>query len=115
MKAFAQALELVANEERIAEYDSWHQRVWPEVVSALRSTGITRMRIYRTGNRLFMYFEAPDDFDPQRDYQAYAADPRCRQWDEIMREYQQQIPSAGTGEGWWTPMQLVFDLESVSP
>ena len=112
MKAYAQALDLVEDEDKIAEYDAYHQQVWPEVVEALQGIGITRMRLYRTGNRLFMYFEAPDDFNPDRDYQRYAADPRCREWDQRMRSYQQRIPSAGEGGEWWTPMNLVFDLES---
>ena len=114
MKAYAQALDLVDDEEKIAEYDRWHRSVWPEVVEALRGIGISRMRLYRTGTRLFMYFEAPDDFDPERDYQGYAEDPKCRKWDELMREYQRRIPSADEGGEWWTPMTLVFDLESQS-
>ena len=35
--------------------------------------GISTMRIFLHGNRLFMYAEAPDDFDPARDYAKYAA------------------------------------------
>ena len=115
MQSFAQALDLVQDERKIAEYDEYHRAVWPEVVDALTDIGITRMKLFRTGHRLFMYCEAPDDFDPARDYQAYAENPRCREWDELMREYQQRIPTAKNDEEWWTPMQLVFDLEHPRP
>jgi L-rhamnose mutarotase len=110
MPTFAMALDLVDDPRRIAEYDAHHRAVWPEVVSGLREIGITRMRIFRAGNRLFMMFDGPPGFDPAVDYQRYAENPRCRAWDELMREYQQQVPGA-TG-AWWEPMELVFDLEA---
>jgi L-rhamnose mutarotase len=111
MRSFAMALDLVDDPVRIAEYDAHHQEVWPEVRSGLRAIGITRMLIYRCGTRLFMSFEAPDDFDPDRDYQGYAEDPRCRDWDALMRSYQRQVPAASESV-WWTPMTVVFDLGS---
>ncbi|MBK7403837.1 MAG: L-rhamnose mutarotase [Phycisphaerales bacterium] len=109
MATFAQALDLVDDPVLIAEYEAHHRRVWPEVVRALGGIGITQMRIFRLGSRLFMYYEAPDGFDPARDYQAYASDPKCREWDELMRRYQRRAP--GTPDGvWWAPMQEVFTL-----
>lgn len=111
MKVFAQALDLKDDPRLIAEYKQHHQAVWPEVVAALQGAGIASMRIFLTGNRLFMTFEAPDDFDPARDFQQYAADPRCREWDELMRRYQQRVPGATPG-GWWEPMEEVFNLSS---
>ncbi len=113
MPTFAQALDLIDDPDRIAEYERHHEAAWPEVVRGLRAIGIQRMRIWRTGPRLFMIYEAPDGFDPTRDYQSYAEDPRCRAWDDLMRSYQQRIPTADPGDGgWWTPMDLVFDLET---
>lgn len=109
MKVFAQALDLKDDPRLIAEYKRYHQAVWPEVVAALKGAGIASMRIFLFGNRLFMTFEAPDDFDPARDFQKYAADPRCREWDELMRRFQQRVPGAAT-DGWWQPMEEVFDL-----
>ena len=109
MKAFAQALDLKDDPAIIAEYDQWHHKVWPEVTGALKAIGLTNMRIFRVGNRLFMTFDAPDDFDPARDYQAYAENPRCREWDEFMRKFQQTVPGTPAGQ-WWAPMKLVFDL-----
>lgn len=111
MKTLAQALDLVDDPERIAEYEEYHREAWPEVVRGLRAIGITKMQIFRTGTRLFMIYEAPDGFEPSRDYQSYTEDPRCREWDELMRTYQRRVPSAPEG-AWWTPMDMVFDLES---
>ena len=111
MRAFAMALDLVDDPDRIAEYEAYHVAAWPEVVAGLRRIGIHRMRIFRCGVRLFMYFEAPEEFTPESDYQSYIDDPRCREWDELMRGYQQQVPCASEAS-WWTPMAQVFDLDS---
>ena len=113
MKSFAQALDLHAEPSLIEAYRKHHQAVWPEVVDSLRAIGIRRMKIWLVGTRLFMWFEAPDDFDPRRDFQAYAQDPRCRQWDEWMRTYQAKLVEAGPHD-WWTPMEQVFDLETAN-
>lgn len=112
MKFFAQALDLKDDPAGIATYREYHTRVWPEVTRALRAAGITRMRIFLLGTRLFMYFEAPDDFDPARDYQQYATDPKCAEWDALMRTFQQVTPFTAPTD-WWAPMTPVFDLEST--
>lgn len=112
MKSYAQALDLIDDPDLIREYRRHHTAVWPEVVRALRAIGITRLKIFLVGTRLFMYFEAPDGFDPRRDFQRYAADPRCAQWDAWMRAFQRPLTEA-SGESWWTPMEEVFDLESA--
>ena len=44
-----------------------------EVLAALRHIGIGRMRIFLLGTHLFMYYEAPDTFNPERHYQGYGA------------------------------------------
>ncbi|MFO0827827.1 MAG: L-rhamnose mutarotase [Phycisphaerales bacterium] len=110
MKSYAQALDLADDPRLIEEYRRHHRAVWPEVIAAMHSIGIQRMKIYLVGTRLFMYFEAPDDFDPSRDFQTYAEDPRCQQWDAWMRSYQRRLAEAGPSD-WWTPMEEVFDLE----
>ncbi|NUQ53979.1 MAG: L-rhamnose mutarotase [Phycisphaerales bacterium] len=111
MKTYAQALDLKDDPKLIEEYVRYHGEVWPEVVAALRAIGIARMKIFLQGTRLFMFYEAPDGFVPERDYQAYAANARCRAWDTLMRGYQERVPGARRGE-WWEPMDLVFDLEA---
>ena len=111
MHTFAMTLDLKDDPQQIAEYEAYHRDVWPEVLAGLRQIGIVEMKIFRSGTRLFLYFEAPEGFTPERDYQRYAEDPRCREWDELMRRYQQQVPGASS-TSWWTPMEEVFNLNS---
>ena len=110
MKAFAQALDLKDDPKTIADYEQYHREVWPEVISDIRNNGISAMRIFRLGTHLFMYFEAPDDFDPQRDFQKYTRSTKSREWNELMMTFQQKVPEAGPND-WWAPMPLVFDMD----
>ena len=111
MKSFAQALDLVDHPALIAAYREYHKAVWPEVIEAIKGIGITKMKIYLVGTRLFLYYEAGDDFVPERDYQKYAADAKARAWDAMMRGFQKRVPGAKLGE-WWEPMELVFEMEA---
>jgi len=58
MKSFAQALDLKDDPQLIASYVEWHQKVYPEVLRALQTIGITKMKIFLLGTHLFMYYEA---------------------------------------------------------
>jgi L-rhamnose mutarotase len=109
MQTFAQAIDLVDDAALIDEYVRAHRAVWPEVEAGLRAIGIRSMRIWRLGPRLFMVCEAYDGFDPARDYQRYADDPRTRAWDELMRRFQRPAPGARPGE-WWAAMERVYEL-----
>ena len=111
MKTFAQVIDLKDDPAVIAEYERYHREVWPEVLASLKQVGIIRMEIFRSGNHLFMYCTARDDFDPVRDFQGYTElSPRAREWNDLMSEYQQRVPEAGPDD-WWTPMSLAFDSE----
>ncbi len=112
MRLFAQTLDLKDDPAGIDEYLRHHRAVWPEVVEGLRAIGIRNMHLFRGGTRLFMLVEAEDSFDPARDYQTYAAHPRTREWDALMRTFQQPAPSAKDGE-WWTSMDEIFDLSQA--
>ena len=111
MKSLAMTLDLVDDPEVIAKYKAYHREVWPEVISGLRSIGVARMKIFLLGTRMFMYLEVPDDFDPADDFQSYAdSSPRAKEWDELMRNFQSQVPEARDGE-WWAGMEEVFDID----
>ncbi len=109
MQSYGMTLMLKDDEEIVERYKEYHRKPWPEVVSRLRENGITEMRIYLLGRRMFMYMEAVDGFSPERDFPKLVDDPRYGEWDELMRGLQQPAPEARAGE-WWAPMEEVFDL-----
>ena len=110
MKSFALTLDLKDDPELIAQYKARHRAVWPEVTAGLRGIGIKRMKIFLLGRRMFMYIEAPDDFDPARDFAGYMDNPRAKEWDDMMREFQERVPEAA-GDEWWASMEEVFDID----
>jgi L-rhamnose mutarotase len=111
MQSYGMTLMLKDDEEIVERYKEYHRKAWPEVVSRLRENGITEMRIYLLGRRMFMYMEAVDGFSPDRDFPKLPQDPRYRAWDELMRTLQERAPEARADE-WWAPMEEVFDLSS---
>ncbi len=104
-------LNLRDDPDVISRYKRYHREPWPEVVSRLKWVGITDMKIFLIGRRLFMYMEAVDDFDPGRDFPKLDELPRYREWNELMTTMQERAPEAPP-EDWWAPMEQVFDLRS---
>jgi L-rhamnose mutarotase len=68
------------------EYVRRHQEIWPEMVEALRSAGISNYSIYRHGLTLFGYFET-DDIEESQKYLANSeTNQRWSEWmDPIMK------------------------------
>jgi L-rhamnose mutarotase len=93
----------------IEHYKQHHRSPWPDVVDCLKQIGVTEMRIFLIGRRLFMYMEAIDGFDPSRDFPKLNEQARYREWDELMRTMQERAPEAREDD-WWSPMEEVFDL-----
>ena len=56
------ALDLKDDSVLIAEYESHHQNVWPEVRDSFYRAGIENVELYRAGNRLFMLLDKNDKF-----------------------------------------------------
>ncbi len=109
MKSYAMALDLKDDPDAMQKYREYHRAVWPEVLEGLRGIGIREMKIYLHGRRLFMYLEARDEFDLGRDFPRYMESPRAKQWDELMRGFQERVPGAAPDD-WWAPMQEVFNI-----
>lgn len=106
----ALTLDLKNDAEAIAQYDAYHANPFAEVVAALKTVGITDLRIYRLGTRLFMTYQADEGFNDQQDFARYLAmHPRCQQWEDLMGTFQQALPGTPEGEK-WQPMQEVFNL-----
>ena len=111
MQRYGMTLMLKDGEEIVDRYKEYHRHAWPEVIDRLREVGIVNMRIYLLGRRMFMYMEAVDEFEPERDFPKLNELPRYREWDELMRTLQERAPEARADE-WWASMEEVFDLSS---
>ena len=100
------ALDLVDDDELIAEYERYHAPggPWPEIMQDIRASGILEMEIWRTADRLFMILEVADDYPRPR-----AAEPREAAWQKMMWRFQKPLSHAAEGEK-WIEMKRIFDL-----
>lgn len=103
------ALDLKDDAGLIAEYESYHRAVWPEILASIRNSGIRSMEIYRTGNRLFMIMETDASFDAAAKAKNDAADEKVQEWESLMWRYQQALPGALPGQK-WMEMKNIFTL-----
>ena len=111
MKVYALTLNLVDDAGTIEKYKVYHRNPWPEPLQELGEVGITDMKIFLLGRRMFMYMTAVDEFDPDVDFPRYIEqNPKAAEWDELMRTFQERVPEAKEGE-WWALMEQVFDLQ----
>ena len=109
MKRFCLALDLKEDTKLIAEYESYHKDVWPEIIKSIKGSGIEILDIYRTGNRMFMIIEANEDFSFEKKSAMDAANPKVEEWEKLMWRFQQPLPWAKTGEK-WILMDKIFEL-----
>ena len=105
------ALDLRDDPSLIAEYEAYHRAVWPEILDSIHHAGIRALEIYRTGNRLFMIIEADDDFSFSKKAAMDAANARVQEWEQLMWNYQQAIPTAKPGEK-WVLMNKIFETRN---
>jgi len=103
------ALDLKDDPALIAEYERYHEKIWPEIEESIRTAGITSMEIYRLGNRLFMIMETDDTFSFDRKAAMDAGNPKVQEWEALMWRYQQALPMARPGEKWLL-MERIFAL-----
>ncbi len=110
MKRYCLACDLKDDPSLIQEYESYHRKVWPEILLSIHQAGIEQMEIYRVGNRLFMIMEVTDDFSFEQKAMADAANSKVQEWELLMWKYQQALPGSKPGEK-WVLMEKIFDLE----
>lgn len=84
----------------ISEYREYHKRVWPEIITSIKDSGIVNMEIYNKGNRLFMVMEVNDTFSFERKAEMDSNNPKVQEWETLMWNYQQKVPMAKEGEKW---------------
>jgi len=106
-------LDLRDAPELVAAYRQHHAAVWPEVLRSLRRVGVREMEIFALGRRLVMLLETAPGFDAERDFARHVAShPRCAEWEELMKAFQQPPPGAPAGR-LWTEMERIFSLRSL--
>jgi L-rhamnose mutarotase len=114
-RRFVLTLDLKDDPGALRAYRKHHRAVWPEVARSLRRVGVRRMDIHALGRRLVMILVTRDGFDLKRDFAAHvASDPRCAEWEALMRTFQQPAPGARRGE-LWSLMEPVFRLGPRRP
>jgi L-rhamnose mutarotase len=106
---FCLALDLKDDANLIAEYERFHESVWPEIVESIKSSGIEDMEIYRLGTRMFMIMEVNESFSPAAKANADQVNPKVAEWEALMWKFQQALPGAKPGEK-WLPMKRIFKL-----
>jgi L-rhamnose mutarotase len=111
VKRFVMTLDLKDDPARIAAYRKHHREIWPEVRKSLLRIGVLRLDIHQLERRLVMILETKPGFDLARRFAEHAAShPRCAEWEELMKTFQQAPPGARPGQ-LWTEMVRIFHLE----
>lgn len=109
LKRYCFALDLKNDPGLIAEYEAHHRKVWPEILQSIKSAGIEVLEIYRIENRLFMIMEVNERFSFERKKMMDENNETVQQWEKLMWNYQQALPSAKPGEKWLL-MEKIFEL-----
>lgn len=112
-RRYCLTLDLKDDPELIAEYERYHEKIWPEVTRSIKGAGICDLQIYRLGTRMFMIMEVNESFSFEAKKRADAANPKVCEWEELMWRFQQPLPPEERGEKWLL-MKKIFDLQSQS-
>jgi L-rhamnose mutarotase len=109
-KRYCLTLDLKDDPALIAEYRRYHQKIWPEITRSIKASGIVDMEIYLLGTRMFMVMEVDARFSFDAKTKADHADPKVREWEQLMWAFQKPLPDAKPGEKWLL-MERIFKLE----
>lgn len=93
-----------------AEYERYHENVWPEVLAACARMGIRNYSIFRYENWLFSYFELPDGSTIEEIAGRTVECEACRRWELAMHELQEPLPES-CNDNWWVTMREFFHYE----
>jgi L-rhamnose mutarotase len=109
-KRYCLTLDLKDDQQLIAEYKRYHEKIWPEITSSIKDAGIEDLEIYLLGTRMFMVMEVNEQFSFEAKAQADRKNPKVREWEELMWKFQEPLPDAKPGEKWLL-MEKIFKLE----
>lgn len=108
-RRYCLALDLKNDPQLIAAYEEHHRNVWPGILQSIKDAGIESLEIYRVENRLFMIMEVNENFSFEKKKAMDDANETVQQWETLMWNYQQALPSAKPGQK-WTLMEKIFQL-----
>ena len=100
MKRFAMTCMLKDGPGIIEKYEDYHANPWPAITEGNKRAGVKRVFIYRIQRRLFLFLETADDFDLKTAGEKQLVDPKAKEWDELMRTFQTNVPEAAEGTTW---------------
>jgi L-rhamnose mutarotase len=109
-RRYCLTLDLKDDPALIAEYNRYHERIWPEIAKSIRDSGILDLEIYLLGTRMFMIMEVSDSFSFEAKSRADHSNPKVREWEELMWKFQKPLPQAKPGEKWLL-MDRIFSLK----
>lgn len=109
LKRHCFALDLVDDAKLIAEYKKHHEKIWPEITASIVNSGIEVLEIYCVANRLFMIMEVNHTFSFEKKSKTDANNPKVQEWETLMWNYQQALPTAKAGEKWLL-MEKIYQL-----
>lgn len=106
---------LLSDENAVKKYREYHKHVWPEVELALEKIGVSKMRIfYVEPLSLFMYIEAKDGFNPEKDWeQAEEMNPKVKEWCTIMNHQLLQRQNSQEDILAWKLMEDIYRLTVI--
>lgn len=95
--------------DRIAEYKARHEKVWPEMLDALRRTGWHNYSLFmRDDGLLFGYFEAEESFAASLD--GMSREEVNKRWQEAMAPYFESLGGRNPDQG-MAELEEVFHLD----
>jgi L-rhamnose mutarotase len=109
-KRYYLTLDLKNDPKLIADYKRYHEKIWPEITKSVKNAGIVDLEIYLLGTRLFMVMEVNEQFSFEAKGKADRENPKVREWEDLMWQFQQALPHAKPGEKWML-MEQIFKLE----
>ncbi len=101
------AFRLRVREDRLEEYKTLHQQVWPELLADMHAAGYRNYSIFADGADLFGYLEC-DDWDAAQ--RRMSSSDANRRWQNFMADYL-ATPVDPDDIGSVTMMESVFFME----
>ncbi len=105
--------DLIHDEKLIEEYKEHHRNFWPELAEHTKKSGIKSLELYNVADRLVMFWEVDDDFDPTKEAEIPEDLKQLNQeWQNLMAKFQKPLPQAKPGDV-WVEMEKIFDLKDI--